>query len=80
MQQRTDVKISPQDGTHFGAGLFDYPVTLFVLETAIFFASLWAYTSYAPLSVRAGYKHNPNWLKAVVGVFLFQQAQFCFSS
>jgi hypothetical protein len=75
-----DVKIAPQDETKFGAGLFDHPATLFVLESAIFFGGLWAYTTFAPLSVRAGYKHNRNWLKAVIGVFLFQQAQFCFSS
>ncbi|EIN14427.1 hypothetical protein PUNSTDRAFT_96283 [Punctularia strigosozonata HHB-11173 SS5] len=75
---RQDVKIAPHDKTSFGAGLFDYPATLFVLETAIFFAGLKAYTSYAPLSTRAGYKHNSNRMKAVVAVFLFQQAQFCF--
>lgn len=61
-------------------GLFDYPAVLFALEVLIFFGGLFAYTQYAPLSARAGYKRNPNWIKAVIGVFLAQQAQFCFSS
>lgn len=77
---REDVKVMPMDDTAIGRGWFDAPVLLFVVETTIFFTGLFVYSSYAPLSVRAGYKRNPNWMRAVIGFFLFQQAQFCFSS
>lgn len=60
--------------------MFDHPAVLFATELAIFFGGLWAYTTFAPLSARAGYKRNPNWMKAVIAVFLGEQVQFCLNA
>jgi len=75
---RQDVTIMPRGTELYGAGLFEYPVVDFGLETAVFLFGLWVYTTYSPPATRVGYKTKPNRLWGVIGVMIFQQAQFCF--
>ncbi|KDQ63205.1 hypothetical protein JAAARDRAFT_694455 [Jaapia argillacea MUCL 33604] len=77
---RADVKITPSSTTAFGTGIFDFPFATFITETLIFLLGLWFYTSFSPLATRGGYKRNQNWLWAVLGVFVLQQAHFSFGS
>ncbi|OCH95660.1 hypothetical protein OBBRIDRAFT_766806 [Obba rivulosa] len=77
---RKDVKITPHDSYQLGAGLFDHPVVVFVMETVLFLFALWVYATYSPPSARAGYLKNKNRLWGVIAVMICQQAQFCFSA
>jgi len=79
---RTDVKITPHDNVALGSGLFDHPFPLFILESAIFLAGMYVYTTYAPPIAKAGYKTSGNeWkLWAVTGFMIVQQAHFCFGA
>lgn len=76
----SDIKITPHDNVALGSGLFDRPATLFAVEIVLFFGGLWAYTQFAPLSTKTGYKNNMNILKAVSAFMVIQQAHFCFGS
>lgn len=77
---RQDTKITPGGDAEYGAGLFDYPIAVFIAENAIFFLGLWVYRTFAPPASKVGLQQNPNLLTIVSLVMLAQQAQFCFMS
>jgi len=75
---RKDIKITPMDSTHLGAGMFDHPVALFLTESALFLGALWVYTTFAPIATRVGYKRHEERLWGIAAFLLAQQAHFCF--
>ena len=75
-----DTKITPGGDAAYGAGLFDYPIAVFIAENAIFFFGLWVYRTLAPPASKVGLQQNPNLLTIVSLVMVAQQAQFCFMS
>ncbi|KAH7927238.1 hypothetical protein BV22DRAFT_1007297 [Leucogyrophana mollusca] len=79
---REDVKITPMDSTNLGAGLFDRPFVLFLLESLLFLGGLFVYTTFAPLATKLGYKRagNMNRLWGIIAFMIVQQAHFCFGS
>ncbi|KIJ66339.1 hypothetical protein HYDPIDRAFT_86875 [Hydnomerulius pinastri MD-312] len=79
---RPDIKITPGDTQNIGAGLFDHPAALFIVECALFLGGLGMYATFSPLATRVGYKragYMPR-LWAVVAYFVVQQAHFCFGA
>ncbi|RPD82159.1 hypothetical protein L226DRAFT_564765 [Lentinus tigrinus ALCF2SS1-7] len=77
---RTDIKITPHDSNALGAGMFDHPIVTFFVECAIFLAGLLVYTSFSPMSSKAGYKTHKNRLPAIVLFLIGAQAHFSFGS
>jgi len=77
---RKDVKLTPHDDVAAGAGWFDSPTTDFLGETALFLASLWVYTRFAPKVTQTGWLTHKNRLTWIAGFFVAQQAQFCFTA
>ncbi|KAH9837342.1 uncharacterized protein C8Q71DRAFT_809565 [Rhodofomes roseus] len=75
---RKDVKITPHDDVAAGAGWFDSPVVDFLAENALFLASLWFYTRFAPKVTQTGWLTNKGRLTWIALFFAAQQAQFCF--
>ncbi|GJE86241.1 hypothetical protein PsYK624_023210 [Phanerochaete sordida] len=75
---RHDTKITPGGDALFGAGLFDYPIAVFIAENLLFFAGLWVYQTFAPPASKAGMQQHPNLLLIVALVMVAQQANFCF--
>ena len=74
------MKITPHDDVAAGAGWFDSPVVTFIAENALFFASLWCYTRFAPRVAQTGWLTNKGRLTVIVAFFVAQQAQFCFTA
>lgn len=77
---RTDIKITPHDDQHIGAGMFDHTVITFVVECAIFLAGLWVYATFAPMATKTGYKTHRNRLMGIVLFLIGAQAHFSFGS
>ncbi|KAJ8597618.1 hypothetical protein M405DRAFT_870842 [Rhizopogon salebrosus TDB-379] len=77
---REDVKITPRDSTHLGAGMFEYPLAQFFTECALFLGALWMYTTFAPIATRAGYKRHEARLWGITASLLAWQVHFCFGT